>query len=207
MNKIIPFKKEIIFKTNIKEITSISLEHTLSLKEGNVIKGNFIISGDYKMLDTSVNKEDFSYEIPFTACIDENYILDDIKIDIDDFYYEVINDNILEVNIDVKVDNIKEKELEEKTRVIEELPIESGNEELEQEKRCIEDENLSISNVTDLFETDDSNSYRSYTVYIVRENDTIESIMTKYAVKKEELELYNDLSEIKIGDKIIIPAL
>ena len=133
--------------------------------------------------------------------------MDDIKIDIDDFYYEIINDNILEVNIDVKVDNIKEKEIEEKTRVIEELPIESSNEELEQEKRCIEDENLSISNVTDLFETDDSNSYRSYTVYIVRENDTIESIMTKYAVKKEDLEPYNDLSEIKIGDKIIIPAL
>ena len=43
MKKIVPFKKDINFKTNIAEITSISLEHTL--KVGNFIfeKLHFIL--------------------------------------------------------------------------------------------------------------------------------------------------------------------
>jgi len=49
-------------------------------------------------------------------------------------------------------------------------------------------------------------TFKSYTVYILREGDTIESIIEKYKVTKEELLDYNDLSEVKIGDKIIIPS-
>lgn len=40
MKKIVPFKKDINFKTNIAEITSISLEHTLKV-------GNFTVDGDF----------------------------------------------------------------------------------------------------------------------------------------------------------------
>ena len=39
MKKIIPFKKDIIFKTNLAEITSISLEHTLKISE-KIVNGN-----------------------------------------------------------------------------------------------------------------------------------------------------------------------
>ena len=37
MKNIIPFKKDVIFKTNISEVTSISLENTLSIKD-DIIK-------------------------------------------------------------------------------------------------------------------------------------------------------------------------
>ena len=37
MKQIIPFKKELLFKTKVSEITSISLEHNLSLKEADLI--------------------------------------------------------------------------------------------------------------------------------------------------------------------------
>ena len=40
---------------------------------------------------------------------------------------------------------------------------------------------------------------------MVKENDTIESIMTHYKVSKDVIEQYNDISDIKIGDKLIIP--
>ena len=36
MKKIIPFKKDITFKTNLSEITSISLEHTLKSTKNSV---------------------------------------------------------------------------------------------------------------------------------------------------------------------------
>ena len=54
MKKIIPFKKNIIFKTNLAEIVSISLEHEIK-KEDMEVKGNFIISGSYKISESSVN--------------------------------------------------------------------------------------------------------------------------------------------------------
>ena len=49
-------------------------------------------------------------------------------------------------------------------------------------------------------------TYQSYRVLIIREGDTIESVMKKYQVTKEELEAYNDLNEWNIMDKIIIPV-
>ena len=39
----------------------------------------------------------------------------------------------------------------------------------------------------------------------MRQDDTINTILEKYHVKKEDLEEYNNLQEIKIGSKVIIP--
>lgn len=209
MKKIIPFKKDIIFKTNISEITSISLEHELDHDDNN-IKGMFIISGDYKIVDTSVNVEEFKYEIPFDIRIDEKYETKDILIDIDDFYYEIINSQILSVNIDVLIDNLEEKNISELKENI--MNIEVLNEEniLEDSNRCIEEETVkketTLNSVFDNINSENE-TYQSYHVYIVRENDTVEQIMKKYEITKEELEDYNDLTELKINDKIIIPTI
>lgn len=184
MKKIVPFKKEISFNTNVAEIISISLDHNLT-KEEHSVKGVFIVSGEYKLTEASLNTEPFNYELPFTVAMDDKYILDNAKVDIDDFYYEIANSNTLVVNIDVSVDDLEERE------VIEEI------EEIKEE-RCIEEEIIETSKKED--------NYRSYTVYIVREGDTLEEIITKYETTKEILLDYNDLTEIKIGDKIIIPC-
>ena len=47
--------------------------------------------------------------------------------------------------------------------------------------------------------------YVTYKIYIVKENDTLDTILETYNVDKEELSKYNVLDSIKIGDKIIIP--
>ena len=41
--------------------------------------------------------------------------------------------------------------------------------------------------------------------HIVKEEDTIEKILTKYEISKEDFENYNDINNIKSGDKVIIP--
>ena len=124
MKKIVPFKKDIDFNTNIAEISSISLEHTLKLKEENLVSGEFIVSGTYKLTDTSLNVDSFEYKLPFDISIDKKYDTNNIDVDISDFYYEVIDNEILEVNIEVSLDNLEEKEernmTEEKPEVIEE---------------------------------------------------------------------------------------
>ena len=90
---------QMAINNNVHEITSISLEHDLKEKENNLVSGNFYISGEYKVSDTSTNTETFNFTLPCDINLDNKYILKNLKIDIDDFYYEVINSNILKVNI------------------------------------------------------------------------------------------------------------
>ncbi len=198
MEKIVSFKKDIVFNNNLAEITSISLEHTLHLEKENLISGDFILSGDYKMSEASVNVDHFSYNLPFDINVDDRYILDDVTVDIDDFYYEIINNNILSVNIDVKLDNLKENEraLDEVVdEVIDMKPVEI------EEISEVED-NISLFSSMDSKET-----YTTYKVYIVRQGDTLEEIMKKYMIGRDELEKYNNINDIKINDKLIIPAV
>ena len=212
MKKIIPFKKDIIFKTNIEEITSISLEHTLSKQKDNEISGEFTVSGEYRITDESIHTESFIYNLPFDIRMDEKYDLENVTIDIDDFYYEIVNNNVLNVNIDVLLDKLEEKliiepELEEVV-----IPREDilSNIEINEKNRCIEEEEREIDKtfISTMFDNkDDSNeTYKSYKIYIVREGDDLEFIIEKYNTTKDILEQYNDLKEIKIGDKIIIPS-
>jgi len=241
MKKLVPFKKEIIFKSNLEEITSISLEHSLNIEDEHLISGEFVISGDYRMNDSSINTESFSFNIPFDIHMDDKYILDKAIIDINDFYYEIINSKVLEVNIEVSIDKLEEKLIEEEIELIDEPIIEhylgenieeikeercidefqketitEGETEMEnkkeeikepliKEERCIEDENITVKSLFDNVTGEED--YATYRVCIVREGDSLESIMMSYNVGKEQLEQYNDLNEIKIGDKLIIPSV
>ena len=199
MKKIIPFSKDIEFDTNVAEINSISLEHTLKLKEENLVSGEFIVSGTYKMTDTSLNTDNFEYKIPFDISIDKKYDTKDIDIDINDFYYEVINNKILSINIEVSIDGLKEKEEKEVVEEPEVLEETLDNDSLERK----ESEESAKSIFEDL---DENERYSVYKVHVVTENDTIENILQKYEITKEELEAYNDLKDMQIGDKLIIPS-
>ena len=240
MKQIIPFKKELLFKTKVSEITSISLEHTLSLKEDDLVSGEFIINGDYKMTEGSINREKFSFTLPFDIALDSRYDAKNIIIDIDNFYYEVINNEFLVVNIDVFVDGekIKEeiKEVDDDAPIIRMVPntrerddnnfikpieFPSINKDMIDEEFDIdinykkvpmmdmgekEDSSKNVDNNFNIFQDiDNSDTYVTYHVYIVKEGDTIDTIMEKYSVKKESLSLYNNIEDIKVGTKLIIP--
>lgn len=206
MKKIIPFKKDIIFKTNISEITSISLEHNLKSSIDSV-DGYLIVSGEYKINQTSTSVEPFSYSLPFSIDFSSEYDLSKANIEIDDFYYEVVNDDVLVVNIDVLIDNIEPIIIPKKEEV-ERMDINVlYEEEKKDDNRCIEQENISsIGSIFDALD-DSKETYSTYSIYIVREGDTLENILIKYNTSKENLEEYNDLSDIKINSKIIIPIL
>lgn len=213
MKNIIPFKKDIIFKTNISEVTSISLENSLNLK-GDIIKGEFIVSGEYKISDKSESVDPFNLNLPFEIVIDEKYDTSKATIDIDDFYYEIVNDNVLRIAIDVLIDKLEEKPLIEEFELIDETPKRTVleerciEEEVIEEKPLLQEEKEEVADkIESLFNqfSKDSEVYVTYNVFIVREGDTIESILDKYGIELEELKKYNDLSELKLGDKLIIP--
>lgn len=232
MKKVIPFKKEIKFKTNVFEIVSISLDHELKLEDKTVV-GSLIISGSYKINDISVNVEEFKFNIPVNIEMSDKYVLDNINIDIEDFYYEVINNNILSVDIEVSIDNIEEVKnpiiIEEEVKPV---MIENNQREdysdvtlenfINETSKPVEDkisvetkevskatESKEISIETSLFSNfdDSKEEFETYKIYIVKENDTLESIVTSYNVSDSLFKEYNDITDIKVGDKLIIPSI
>lgn len=210
MKNIIPFKKDVIFKTNISEITSISLEHTLSV-ESEKIKGDFILTGDYKISENSTTVEPFDLKIPFEISLDERFDTSKATLDIDDFFYEIVNNSVLSLSIDVLVDKLEEKEIIEEDFDIEEpIEVKKEIEILNKDDREIIEENIDVKEKIDsLFNTfsSESDEFVTYSICIIRDGDTIESIMDKYGVGEDLIKEYNNLKDLKVGDKLIIPNI
>ena len=251
MKQIIPFKKDLPFKTKVSDITSISLERKIEILDGGIVTGTFYITGDYKMNEGSINREKFSFDLPFDITLDPRYDVSSVKADIEDFYYDVINEDTLKVNIDLYIEaeylpdnsldnNIlteedksdnemndvqKEDEpAEEDRNIMMESKSDSKNDEnieIEKDKEVTsekinnDDATMNDSDIerndvddfaNDLFSNlDNTETYTTYYVYIVKEEDTIDKIISLYGVTKEDIENYNDITSIKPGDKVIIP--
>ena len=47
------------------------------------------------MNEGSINREEFSFDLPFDITLDPRYDIDSVKSDIEDFYYDVINEDTL----------------------------------------------------------------------------------------------------------------
>lgn len=321
MKKIISFDKEILFPTMIGEITAISLDQTLKFLSKNDIEGNFIISGRYKMTEASAIEEDFEYKLPIEITLAETFTLDTTKIEIKDFYYEIIDEEILKVKIDIQIEGVEEVLLEEEKEEVREKPKEEvraikekeeaiknveledkeplpnleivepviekepeevrecdseeksmeerkedvepllketekqvalskeiteqepkrkeekveveEQEEMKQEPKqeiehpVIKEEQTKIekketkeevskvelkeenhANIQSIFRVfnEAEETYKAYTVYIMRKNDSINTVLDRYDITKEQLEEYNDLSKIELGSKVIIPT-
>ena len=234
MKNIIPFKKDVIFKTNISEITSISLENTLSIND-DVVSGEFIISGEYKVSDKSTTVEPFELKLPFEIVVDDRYDSNSATVDIDDFYYEIVNDNVLSISIDVLIDKLKEKPVVDIDDLVE---IKRDVEILDQNRICDDKEDNVEDNILNIFDEEDtkeigkvqeneeirenegeqkikslfnqfnsdSEVYVTYNVFIVRDGDNIDTILDKYGITLDELKEYNNIDDLKIGDKLIIPS-
>ena len=113
MKQIISFEKEIAFKTMIGEVTSISLEHTLSFQGPSTISGDMIVSGTYKMTEASTLEEDFQYAIPVDIMLTKELEEDNRSITIHNFTYDIRNEDTLHLYIDVLVKGREVIELEE----------------------------------------------------------------------------------------------
>ncbi len=235
MNSIIPFKKNIIFKTQISEITDISLSHDYKIIE-DIIEGEFYLSGTYKMTEASLINEEFYYNIPFSIAISDRIDKDTINLKLESFEYKINGDTLsLSVNLNMEaeelkkevenrniIDDIKEG-IEEKLglnkdkNVEEELKENIEKNKFEEEKEPIKEEKVEIkekiteignNTINELLSTlDDNKSYITYKVHIFRDGDSIESISSKYNVSIEDIKEYNDINNINIGDKILVPYI
>jgi hypothetical protein len=116
MNLIIPFTKDIAFNSNISEILSISLEHDYTINEGELL-GNFIVTGEYKTHEVSINKEYFEKVLPFSVELSELIDTNTLEFAIKDFTYEIIDPSTLRVNIEYEVNARETEVIKENTDV------------------------------------------------------------------------------------------
>ena len=211
MKKVVPFTKQIPFNRNIAEVTDISVSHDLKLKDLYEIEGNIILDGKYKMTNASQIEEEFHYDLPFVIAIDSKYDTSNLVINISDFNFEIINEEDLKVNVDITLDNLidrldidsiknpEDREIE----ILKDLDSYNEIDIPEVKEEIVDSDNKEIDSI---FTDNDNKEYSTYYVYIYRDGDTIEYLLDKYSISREDLENYNDLSNISVGSKVIIPC-
>lgn len=265
----IPFSKTVHFKTMIAEVTDIEIKHTLKVTEEHTIEGDILVDGTYKMTEASQLEEEFHYTLPFTIEVDDKYNIESADINIHDFYFEIINEEDLKVNVELEITQVEEKEEiqdevkeeaqieeidefqeeeelleesseEEESRAETEVETVDGNasfleldqvpqkveilEEINQKEKTNTNISLSTSSTAENEESEvkeekitssvssifssinQEETFVTYHVYIVREQDTIDSIIEKYQTTREAISAYNDLTNVQAGSKIIIPC-
>lgn len=233
MKKIVPFNNVLTFDTDICEITAISLEHDIK-KERDAISGIFYVSGEYKITDGQLEKDKFNFELPFDIALGSNYDLNTLDVDIDDFRYEQISRNEIKINIDLYIDGeiLEEKQEDEiletkkeeredliepeKINITENLDLvddilDNKGDSNSKENINIENENENLNNNENITNNNifngfnEEEQYVTYKVHRMEDNDTLDNIIEKYKVSKEELTKYNNLEDIHPGVKLIIP--
>lgn len=214
MKKKIEIKKKIDFASMIGEICAISLDQQLKFIDDENVEGNLLLTGRYKSSVASQIEEDFSYEIPVHISLTEKVDSNTGNVSITDFYYDIQDSNSILCHIEMEVegeeileerecdgDPISEKEIEiPHIDTVEKEEIETKIETEERVENHTTEENECFFNLDSSKET-----YGTFIVYIVRQNETVNSIIEKYDTTLEEIEKYNDLKDLSIGSKIIIP--
>jgi LysM repeat protein len=228
----IPFTSNIDFKTNISEITKMSLEHDFNVND-DVVLGNFYVSGEYRAHEVSVNTDEFKYTLPFEVNISESIKKDTLEFNIEDFSYEIIDNKTLKVNIEYSLsaekndldvfEKVDENELSNEIDLIDNFldsqknreseGINEEDRELKEEmerndkedskEKIMDDDTKTIMNTI----KDSDDTFVTYHIHIVKESETLESICALYNVSNSLINEYNENISINPGDKILIPKL
>ena len=215
MKTIVPYTKEVPFSGKIHEIVSISLENEVRVESGGLY-GDFIVSGEYRSHEISVNKDAFVHRLPFSIDIGDDVDLDNVDFEILDFTYEVVNGDTLKVTVEFSVETIKlEKEIEEErceeesifesvleTPEIIDLLEEVMEEDTPNSAQRMEDDTKDAILKNIMVENDE---HVTYHIHIVKEAETLQTIAEHYETSEDSLKQYNNVEEILVGDKLLIP--
>ena len=250
MRQIVNVEKEIVFKTMLGEVTSISLEDDLSFVNDSEVEGNLIISGTYKMTEASTLEEEFNYKVPVEIMLTTNLEEDKRNVVINNFTYEIANEEALLIRVELLIEGLEKIEVddtnEEEIEVLDDNTLEEvrGDREVNDDTNEVLSTNLEdddslpsmegakevedvievVKNVDNIDDEEDNKSkevmnsifesfanteetYATYSVYILRENETLDEVITKYKITREELSEYNDLDNLRVGSKLIIPSV
>ena len=214
MNKI-NYKESIDLINEIKELLIINIdENFTTIDEDDFIniKGEIRISGEVKLEE---EKKSFLHPVNVDISLSKQQLTNDnVKISIDDFTYN-INNNIINIDLFLKIEGLKEME--------ESFPAKDDRETIQIEE-VIDDENLNndSTSINDIFddssESNHSDSLLSQIfknrsvkkesislIHVVKNETTYEEIASLYNLNPQIIENANKGKEIKNGKLIFIP--
>ena len=122
---------------------------------------------------------------------------------------ETIEDNTKEEIEVLTTDEEKEEEpvsLEEKLPSLEEVPVMKEEEKVTEPVMKEDTSNKQVMDSIFSAFANTEETYSTYSVYILREDDNLEEVIAKYNTNREVLSEYNDLDNLKVGSKLIIPT-
>lgn len=99
-----------------------------------------------------------------------------------------------------------ERKISENIDILDKMLKDSEEPNMKETEINIENNNNNNNDINIFNGFNDEEKYVTYRVYRVLDTDTIDKIIEKYNTSKEELAKYNNIEEIKPGDKLIIPA-
>lgn len=184
------------------------------------------LSNNYRTDSLLVDIDDFRYELISDKSLKVNIDLyidgeveEPLPVSTDDESLDSLDREVPEEDCSLP-DPITEEESELSEESTEEEIYE--NETIEPERIDLLKEMLTANKEEENMPTDTNNDndntniniftpsqeehYVTYRVYKVLENDTIDTILTKYNITKEMLADYNNIENITPGDKLIIPT-
>ena len=155
-----------------------------------------------------------------TVELNKNIDINTLEYEVLDFSYDVKNDNILVVNISFHVSadvlrntsDIFESVSNDSDEPISNL-ISSLDDEDDLDFDTSLDERKLDENITEIKTEDFINTsvfeedYITYHIHFVKATETLESISKMYMISVEDLLKLNDIKEIGVGDKLIIPDI
>ncbi len=122
---------------------------------------------------------------------------------------ETVEDNTKEEIEVLTTDEEKEEEpvsLEEKLPSLEEVPVMKEEEKVTEPVMKEDTSNKQVMDSIFSAFANTEETYSTYSVYILREDDNLEEVIAKYNTNREVLSEYNDLDNLKVGSKLIIPT-
>ena len=186
----IPVDIEIDSKYDVNNILLDIDDFTYEIIGDDKIKLDIILT-----IDNLEEKEDIIENVEFDDSSRNN-----------DIFLETEEEHELEIPMNDNLDQYKKDELDE---LIENSNCSSAEEEnIDTDifsNKYNDDNEINNNSLFSSFK-DSAETFKTYSVYILKEEDTLNSVMQKYNIDKESLEEYNDLSNINIGSKIIIPS-
>ena len=193
----------------------------------------FNVPSETVTINLEDTKEDFNRKIDFFLDIDENVDTNTIKVEIDDFTYD-IDQNKLIINVDLSLtyEFILFDEKREFDKFIESREIDANSlEELNSEENVCEcdertdnndelNDNKESNEVREEADEDDkrkiedsiidmasnfNDDFITYHIYIVSDVDTLDGIAEKYHISVDVIKEYNNVENLKSGMKLVIP--
>lgn len=165
-------------------------------------RDNMVVDIDdfrYELIDSNRLKVNIDLYIDGDIIPEEEEVIEEEKV-IDEKREMLKENDEKEGDSRIDMDNdFLEDTIDFSKNIIEEV----NKEPMETEASTIVNEN---NNINIFGNISDNETYATYKVYTVVDTDTIDGIISKYNISKELLGEYNNIEDIKSGDKLIIPS-